>query len=46
MKIRLLILLLAVLMLLTGCGYWAIEQAPIQVGESVVRVTPVPAEAD
>lgn len=41
MKLKL-ALLLIVAMLLTGCGYWVVEVAPVQVGEAVVHVTPVP----
>ena len=44
MKIRLLIALLAALTLLTACGYWVVEEAPIQVGEAVIRVTPIPTD--
>ena len=44
MKFRLLILLLAALTLLCGCGYWAVEEAPIQVGEPVILITPVPTD--
>ena len=42
MRIKLLIVLLAALTLLSGCGYWALEEAPIQVGDAVIRITPVP----
>ena len=28
--------------LLGGCGYWAVEEAPVQVGDAVIRVTQVP----
>ena len=35
-------LLLAALALLVGCGYWVIEDAPIQVGDAIVRVTQAP----
>ena len=45
MKLRLAILLLALALLLCGCGYWAVEEAPIQVGDSVILITPVPEAA-
>ena len=33
--------LLLMIMLLTGCGYWLVEDAPVQVGSPVVRQAPV-----
>ena len=41
MKIRL-ALLCALCMLLTGCGYWVVEEAPIQVGSPVIHASSVP----
>ena len=39
----LLALLAALLALaLSGCGYWVVEDAPIQVGNEIYRVTPAP----
>ena len=42
MRIRLALLLLATAVLLSGCGYWVVEDAPVQVGsayaDSCVRV--------
>ena len=35
-------LLLLAAALLSGCGYWAVEAASVQVGDAVVRVTQVP----
>lgn len=46
MKIKWLIVLLAALTLLGGCGYWAVEEAPVQVGNSVIYITPIPTEAN
>ena len=46
MRIKLLIVLLAALTLLGGCGYWAIEEAPVQVGDAVIRITPIPADGE
>ena len=37
MKIRLAALLAAVILLLSACSYWLIEDEPIQVGSAVVR---------
>lgn len=38
MKTRLAALLIALLaLLLTGCSYWVVEDAPVQVGVSVIR---------
>ena len=39
----LLALLVLLALLLGGCGYWAVEEAPVQVGNPVIRVTPTPA---
>ena len=41
MRIRL-VLLCVLCMLLTGCGYWIVEDAPVQVGSAVVRTTSIP----
>ena len=43
MKYRFLFLLLTLALLLGGCGYLAVEQAPVQVGDAVIRVTQAPA---
>lgn len=43
MKIRLALLLCALSLLLTGCGYWLVEDAPVQVGDPVIRATLAPA---
>jgi len=42
MKIRLVLLVCVLSLLLTGCGYWVVEDAPVQVGSSLVRTTSVP----
>lgn len=42
MKIRLALLLCMLCLLLTACGYWIVEDAPVQVGSAVVRTTSVP----
>ena len=42
MKIRLALLLCMLCVLLTACGYWIVEDAPVQVGSAVVRATSVP----
>ena len=36
----LLALLVLLALLLGGCGYWAVEEAPITVGDAVIRPTP------
>ena len=36
MRFRLALLLIAVAVLLTGCGYWVVEDAPVQVGSAYV----------
>ena len=41
----LLALLVLLALLLGGCGYWAVEEAPVQVGNPVIRVTPTPTPA-
>ena len=41
MKIRL-ALLCVLCTLLTGCGYWIVEDAPVQVGSPVVCTTAIP----
>lgn len=43
MKLRLALLLCVLSLLLTGCGYWLVEDAPIQVGNPVVHATLAPA---
>ena len=42
MKIRLALLLCMLCLLLTACGYWIVEDAPVQVGSAVVRTTAIP----
>lgn len=42
MKMKLALLLCLLSMLLTACGYWIVEDAPVQVGSPVVRATSVP----
>ena len=37
-----LLLIAALVPLLGGCGYWAVEEAPVQVGNSVIRATQFP----
>ena len=37
MKIRLAILICLISCMLSACGYWVIEEAPVQVGSSVVQ---------
>lgn len=39
---RLIALLVALTLLLGGCGYWPVEEAPVQVGDAVIRITPAP----
>ena len=41
-KALVLLLIAALVPLLGGCGYWAVEKTPVQVGDAVVRVTQVP----
>ena len=36
------LLIIALALLLGGCGYWAVEEASVQVGDPVIRVTQVP----
>lgn len=36
MRLRLAMLLIATAVLLTGCGYWVVEDAPVQVGSAYV----------
>ena len=37
MKIRLAALICLIALLLSGCGYWVVEDAPVQVGSSVIQ---------
>ena len=37
MKIRLAILICLISCMLSACGYWVVEEAPVQVGPSVVQ---------
>lgn len=41
-KLRFALMLLALTLLLGGCGYWLVEDAPITVGSEVHIVTPAP----
>ncbi len=41
MRFKLALLLAVVAVLLTGCGYWIVEDAPVQVGSA--HCTQVPA---
>ena len=36
MRLRLMLLLIATAVLLSGCGYWVVEDAPVQVGSAYV----------
>ena len=36
MRLRLMLLLIFAAILLTGCGYWVVEDAPVQVGSAYV----------
>lgn len=36
MRLRLMLLLILAAVLLTGCGYWVVEDAPVQVGSAYV----------
>lgn len=40
MKLRLFCLLCILSILLTGCGYWLVEEAPVQVGSAIVQTAP------
>lgn len=42
MKMKLALLLCLLSMLLTACSYWIVEDAPVQVGSSVVHSASVP----
>ena len=37
MRFRLALLLAALAVLLTGCGYWVVEDAPVQVGHAYLE---------
>ena len=41
MKMKLALLLCLLSMLLTACGYWIVEDNPVQVGSSVVHMASV-----
>ena len=36
MRLRLILLMIATAVLLTGCGYWVVEDTPVQVGSAYV----------
>ena len=36
MRLKLALLLAAMAVLLSGCGYWVVEDAPVQVGSACV----------
>ena len=40
MRFRLALLLAALAVLLTGCGYWVVEDAPVQVGSAYAASEP------
>lgn len=42
MKLRLIALLALLCLLLGGCSYWVIEEAPVQVGSAYIRATAAP----
>ena len=42
MKFRLIALLVLLCLLLGGCSYWVIEEAPVQVGSAYIRPTAAP----
>ena len=44
MRFRLALLLAALAVLLTGCGYWVVEDAPVQVGAPAAQSTLPPLE--
>ena len=37
MKIRLAMLLAAIALLMCSCGYWVVEEKPVQVGSAMVQ---------
>ena len=37
MRLRLALLLAAMAVLLTGCGYWVVEESPVQIGSAVLQ---------
>ena len=41
-KALVLLLIAALAPLLGGCGYWAVEEPSVQVGDAVIRVTRAP----
>jgi hypothetical protein len=41
MKMKLALLLCLLSMMLTACGYWIVEDAPVQVGSSVMHIVSV-----
>lgn len=40
MRLRLMVLLCALALLLGGCGYWIVEDAPEQVGNALLTSSP------
>lgn len=42
MRMKLALLLCLLSMLLTACGYWIVEDAPVQVGSAMVSATSIP----
>ena len=44
MKVRLALLLCALMLLLCGCGYWVVEDEPVQVGAPAAQSTLPPLE--
>lgn len=42
MKLRLVLMMCILALLLTGCGYWIVEEPSVQVGSSVYTPSPTP----
>lgn len=42
-KVRLALMLCALALMLSGCGYWLVEDAPVRVGSPEIRATLPPA---
>lgn len=43
-RLKFILLLTVLSLMLSGCGYWVVESAPIEVGSPVHIVTPVPTQ--
>lgn len=37
MRVRLLALLILLAVLLSGCGYWVVEERPVQIGSAIAQ---------